>query len=694
MSQFERYIGKKLDGRYELREIVGIGGMAVVYCAYDLQEKRTVAVKLLRDEYLANDEFRRRFKIETKAISMLSHENIVQVYDVCLGDRLQYIVMEYVDGVTLKEYIEKKKVLPESEAVLFLTQILRALGHAHEKGIVHRDVKPQNIMLTASGLIKVTDFGIARFIRSSTDTMTTRAIGSVHYVSPEQARGDAVDARADIYSVGVMMYEMLTGRLPFESDNPVQVALMQMQAEAPAPRSINPGISPALEEICGKAMRKLPAERYAAAGQMLAALEEARRNPSKSFGYKYGEAATGEEKGRAGRGPERAKRAPKPGKTRRYKSRWLGLLFAITLSTLVGTGVFVVVAVLLKTTLLTPAGAEVDLPNFVGLSYYDVIKDEYYSTFDIEYDSDSRTNDSYATGVIYEQSPSPPKKVVVGSKIKVKVSKGPSLVPLPDYSGREKSAALTAIGRLGLTARVVERFAGDAPAGYVLSTDPGPGTEIPIGTCVTVYVGIGDSTRAVQIPFEVRGSTVSETEKLLAELGLRAGTVIHAASAMPAETVMSTDPAPGEYVVSGSTVNIVVSNGAYYIDTTRKMTILLKDLPQRSFSYLLEVYLDQTLAPIAEGVIAPGCDSFSFSIEIRDGTDSLLVKANDQVLRDVTVDYDEEDYFQRGVDYAVDLSPGYVTEETRPYSASSSGGGSVFYPGISPTLPSMLPGTP
>ena len=238
----DKYVGKRLDGRYEIKEVIGVGGMAYVYKAYDSIDDRTVAVKILRDEYLANEEFTRRFKNESKAIAILSHPNIVKVYDVSFGERLQYIVMEYIDGITLKEYIEQQQDIKWKEAVHFTVQILRALQHAHDKGIVHRDIKPQNIMLLPDGTIKVTDFGIARFSRNEirATSATDKAIGSVHYISPEQARGDITDEKADIYSTGVMLYEMLTGRLPFEADSAVSVAIMQLQSEPKLPREINP----------------------------------------------------------------------------------------------------------------------------------------------------------------------------------------------------------------------------------------------------------------------------------------------------------------------------------------------------------------------------------------------------------------------------------------------------------------------
>ena len=277
----DNYTGKRLDGRYEIQEVVGVGGMAVVYKAYDNIDDRIVAVKILKEEFLANEEFRRRFKNESKAISLLSHPNIVKVYNVNYGDRLQYIVMEYVEGITLKEYIEQQGRLGIKETIHFTMQILRALQHAHDKGIIHRDIKPQNILLLSNGNIKVTDFGIARF--SYSDTKTISAIGSVHYISPEQAGGNSIDERTDIYSVGVVMYEMLTGRLPFISDNSVSVALMQLQNDPKSIREINPNIPVGLEQIVKRAMEKNTKLRYQTASKMLLDVEMFNNNPNVRF---------------------------------------------------------------------------------------------------------------------------------------------------------------------------------------------------------------------------------------------------------------------------------------------------------------------------------------------------------------------------------------------------------------------------
>lgn len=281
----DKFVGKRLDGKYEIHNLIGVGGMAYVYRAYDRVEDRWVAIKILKEEFSDNSDFLRRFRNEAKAITLLSHPNIVEVFDVSFGDRLQYIVMEYIDGVTLKQYIEQERTLRWDEALHFTIQILLALEHAHEKGIIHRDIKPQNVMLLQDGTIKVTDFGIARFSQSETQTMTDKAIGSVHYIAPEQARGDFITDKADIYSVGVMLYEMITGRLPFMADNAVSVALMQLQAKPVMPRDLNPSLPLGLEQITMKAMEKNPVDRFQSAGEMLDDIDRFRRNPGMVFHY-------------------------------------------------------------------------------------------------------------------------------------------------------------------------------------------------------------------------------------------------------------------------------------------------------------------------------------------------------------------------------------------------------------------------
>lgn len=276
----DQYIGKMLDNRYEILERIGTGGMAVVYKARCHRLNRLVAIKILKPELASDEDFLRRFQAESQAVAMLSHINIVSIYDVCRSDGLDYIVMELIDGMTLKQYMQKRGVpLNWREALHFITQIVRALGHAHSRGIVHRDIKPHNIMVLRDGSVKVADFGIARLTSAAQATLTQEALGSVHYISPEQAKGSCVDGRSDLYSVGVMLYEMLTGRLPFEGDTPVFVAIQHINSIPIAPRELNPDIPEALEAITMKAMAPNADQRYLSAEEMLEALKEFRKNP-------------------------------------------------------------------------------------------------------------------------------------------------------------------------------------------------------------------------------------------------------------------------------------------------------------------------------------------------------------------------------------------------------------------------------
>ncbi len=398
----ENYVGKRLDGRYEIIEIIGVGGMAVVYKAFDNIDNRIVAVKILKDEYLTNEEFRRRFKNESKAIAVLSHPNIVKVFDVSYGDRLQYIVMEYVEGITLKEYISQQGTIEIREAIYFVTQILRALQHAHDKGIVHRDIKPQNIMLIADGTIKVTDFGIARFARSDTKTMTDSAIGSVHYISPEQAKGSVMDAKTDIYSVGVVLYEMLTGKLPFQSENAVSVALMQLQSEPEKPRNINPDIPVGLEQIVMRAMQKNPNDRYQSASEMLMDIDEYKKNPNIKFDYSYyvdrqptkyipsaQEIAREYQKqvSRPAQQPTQPPRAPRQNRSEQEKKAAAARkrTLVVLASLLAALAIFAAVLV----HLYAKSGNRVDVPYLVGKNLQaEVLGQEAYEDFELVYEYD------------------------------------------------------------------------------------------------------------------------------------------------------------------------------------------------------------------------------------------------------------------------------------------------------------------
>lgn len=280
----DKYIGRLLDGRYEILEVIGTGGMAVVYKARCHRLNRLVAIKILKDDLSQDEEFRRRFHAESQAVAMLSHPNIMSVYDVSTSDEADYIVMELIDGITLKQYMEKKGTLNWKETLHFSIQIAKALEHAHSRGIVHRDIKPHNVMVLKNGSIKVTDFGIAR-IMSNNNTLTKEALGSVHYISPEQAKGGRVDNRSDLYSLGVVMYEMMTGRAPYDGESPVAVAIQHINGGAPMPSTLNPNIPGGLEQIIMKAMAVDPDQRYSSATEMLVDLEEFRKNPSILFDH-------------------------------------------------------------------------------------------------------------------------------------------------------------------------------------------------------------------------------------------------------------------------------------------------------------------------------------------------------------------------------------------------------------------------
>ena len=578
----DKYTGKRLDGRYEIQELIGVGGMAVVYRAYDSIDDRTVAIKILKDEFLGNEDFIRRFKNESKAIAVLSHPNIVKVYDVSFGDRIQYIVMEYIDGITLKEYIDQQKDIKWKEALHFTVQILRALQHAHEKGIIHRDIKPQNIMLLQDGTIKVTDFGIARFSRSDTRTMTDKAIGSVHYIAPEQARGDMTDEKADIYSVGVMLYEMITGQLPFEADNAVSVAIMQLQAQPRKPREINPEIPEALEEITLKAMQKEPSQRYQSAAEMLQDIEAFRRNPSIRFQYKYfidetptkyvdaintvrpgtsitpappSQPATpaSYDDGYEYEEDEKAKPA---------KSPVVHILGGIGIAVLLVALVLGIMAVFrsCQTTELQ----EIDMPNFIGMSWERDIKPlnvegEKYGKmhFNLKYDYDPNQEE----GIVLAQDPMPSgKKIKEDFTFTLTINSSSATVPVPDVVSKKQEDAEAEIKKAELVPEIQLVNDENTAAGVVISTTPAKGTMVSVKSTVVVLVSKGPSEKKVQVP-QVINSTFKEAKRKLEEAGLTVATPIEKNSSSPKGYVLECDPMEFREVSVGTVVQLTISSG-------------------------------------------------------------------------------------------------------------------------------------
>ncbi len=615
----DNYTGKRLDGRYEIQEVIGVGGMAVVYKAYDNIDDRIVAVKILKDEYLANEEFRRRFKNESKAIAVLSHPNIVRVFNVSYGDRLQYIVMEHVEGITLKEYIEQQGRLGIKETVHFTMQILRALQHAHDKGIVHRDIKPQNILLLSNGNIKVTDFGIARFSYSDTKTMTDSAIGSVHYISPEQARGDTTDDRADIYSVGVVMYEMLTGQLPFQSDNSVSVALMQLQSDPKNPREINGNIPVGLEQIVMHAMRKNAKDRYQSAAEMLLDIEEFKRNPTIRFQKEYF-VDNDPTKFVGRRVPPVAKppvvappvvtppAQPNPPITdlniedeeeddyatpSKVGPVIIGLLIALIVLTLGVFGFLFITdsPILEKIPFLngftTSSTARVD--NFYQKNYdTDVLNNEAVNEkYNIEIVEEN--NSRYADGVIIMQNPAANEKVEVAANGKVDiiltVARTNQKTKIPDVSGKTYAEAERILESKGFKVRTEPELS-FLSYGTVIRTNPAADAEAALNTEVIIYYA--SDKNLVEVP-ECVGWDLETAKALVESRGLKvAAEIKEENSDKPAGTVISQTPAAVTKVLPSSEVVLVVSNG---IPAESEITLNII-LPSNGARGSFEIYLN------------------------------------------------------------------------------------------------------
>ena len=576
----DKYVGKKLDGRYEIRELIGIGGMANVYRCYDTVDDREVAIKILKDEYLNNEEFIRRFKNESKAIAVLSHPNIVKVYDVSFGDMLQYIVMEYIDGITLKEYINQQGTLSWKETVHLITQILMALSHAHSKGVVHRDIKPQNMMLLSDGTIKVTDFGIARF-SNSTRTMTEQAIGSVHYIAPEQAKGDITDGKTDIYSIGVMMYEMLTGKLPFDGDNAVSVALMHLQVIPEAPRTLNPSIPEGIEEITLKAMQKQPMDRYQSAQDMLTDIERFKMNPSVRFEYKYFndkqqiKYSDAVSKGKQSRAEEFAQ----SGKPQEEEKVRHSIAFPIIIGILIAafiTAIFGTVYGMIKNSQNTQV-TDIEVPNFIGMTYdeaktLDSAGDDYVIKGVTEYFPEKEI------GEIVEQEPKPGMTVKKGKEITVIYNAPQSEKAVPVTGGQTEDDARNILKKAGFyTIETVTVYSDSVDEGLVVRSYPAEGIVSMTGDTVYLYVSGDQKNKKITIPYLI-DSNIDDAVKQLEDLGLNVSKK-EVESEKSSGTVVYQSPVAGS-LKKGSTVTLKYSKGGIPI---------IFNLPNDSGKYPLEI---------------------------------------------------------------------------------------------------------
>ena len=558
----ENYVGKRLDGRYEIMEVIGVGGMAVVYKAFDNIDHRIVAVKILKSEYLANDEFKRRFRNESKAVAVLSHPNIVKVYDVSFGDAIQYIVMEYIEGITLKNYITQQGIVDPREAIYFITQILRALKHAHDKGIVHRDIKPQNILLISDGTIKVTDFGIARISENATRTMTDGAIGSVHYISPEQAKGSITDLRTDLYAVGVILYEMLTGKLPFQSDNAVSVALMQLQNDPVKPREINSNIAEGLEEIIIRAMQKNVADRYQTANEMLDDITTYRNNPAVIFGYNFNEVKNTV----INETPTKTSNSFEPEEVEyvdenefndeldfvddKSKKRTIAILSSV-LAALV---VFALGLILMFAT----TTSKLSVPNLVGLNFYsEVMNSLQYADYSfepvIDYESDEES------GIIIRQEPSGG-KINADDIIIVYISGSESTVEVPDVYGYESTSASNVLKSKGFDVRIEKEYS-DEDLGTVIRTAPARNKKVQKGSTIVIYVATNEEIEPVEVPALV-GLTIAQAKAKLEEVGLYldSSRTEYRPSAEPTGRIIGHEYI-GEQVAPGTSIAVYVSTG-------------------------------------------------------------------------------------------------------------------------------------
>ena len=643
----DKYIGKRLDGRYEIHELIGVGGMANVYRCTDTIDDREVAIKILKDEYLNNEEFIRRFKNESKAIAMLSHPNIVKVYDVSFGDMIQYIVMEYIDGITLKEYIDRQGIIEWKDALHLATQILKALQHAHECGIVHRDIKPQNIMLLQDGTIKVTDFGIARFSDKATSTMTEQAIGSVHYIAPEQARGDVTDGKTDIYSVGVMLYEMLTGKLPFDGDSAVTVALMQLQSTPKRPREVNPGIPIGLEQITMKAMQKQPSARYTSAAEMLSDIERFRLNPSIVFDY--GKSFVDNQPTKFVNSLKDAKNdktkvIQKPVSeeiptqdepededfVKEHKPSYYAIK-GILIAAVAVCAIFFALAVFRGCN--SVQAKDVDVPNYVGKT---LVEAKENNTNNFQFEIKSKYDESKEMGEILDQEPAGGSmKVKTGSTLTLTVNGTDTEVSVPFVTNFSEKEAMQALKDKNFMAEVVYVENTKTPKGYTIDTFPKAGVKATIGSTVYIYVANGERQEQVQLP-SVTGLTLSEAKSEIEALGLTVETQYDDDSKESKDTVLGMSPLQYGKVDKGTVVTLTASSGKGDKNTVN----IYVDLPTNTDSTVeMTVIVDGVVDPQYSKTLVPKYNK-TCTLEITgSGTSTVVIQLDGQAYREYSIDF-------------------------------------------------------
>ena len=575
----DQYIGKMLDDRYEILELIGSGGMANVYKARCHRLNRLVAIKILKSDLADNADFRRRFHDESQAVAQLSHANIVSVYDVSTNPDREYIVMELIDGITLKQYMERRGRMDWRESLHFITQIMRGLSHAHSHGIIHRDIKPQNIMVLRDGSVKVADFGIA-CLANQGQTLTQEALGSVHYISPEQARGDRIDARSDIYSAGVVLYEMLTGRLPFEGDSAVSVAIQHLSSVPLAPRDIDPSIPEPLELICMKAMNSDPNKRYASADAMIEDLEKFRRDPSVDMDYirqeltapaadteptmplPTAQVASAVKKHTGELRREREAEEEPPRRDKKSIAIIAGIFAAAVL----------LVVLLFKLILgdFGPAGSNKSypVPDIRGKTVEEAQEMEGVKDIFLIEVQGTRTTEEYQPGQIVEQDPAAGRTRKSNLVIQVYVAAEPEKVPMKDLVGMEYRQARVLLTDMGLDLKITTETVSSDKYGADAVIETVPAADEPLVAGQTVILRVSTGPETVTVP-SFTGQDIANAVQNAQDLGLTVGEITYDTfSFAPQGQVIEQSIKPTSEVLGGTKISFTVSGQKNSDDAT------------------------------------------------------------------------------------------------------------------------------